>query len=338
MIATIGIFSMSHAEQSTLTKRELQFEISTRAIPRSRHPSEAKYVGDFHITLDRRLGPRIFGVSETSQWKQMSEAQRQFITRLQSKYRVTDIKQWRVGLAFSTKSSYTHTPKGMLTYRVHGVSEEDTRKMAEAVIEWLDNQALEKLKEVQKKLEDSKNVITKAQEEIAKLEVECQRLQKQADEKEKEYKEVNYIDWEIFQHAENSIEELAHNLRTTDFELAGLQARINLIGKYKAGGNVGDKTTFLKLNQMLITDEIERAGVLARRSAYESALKLAKGYRDAVRAVRSAYSRKAEWVRKLKNAEEEGPKYEDILANPSPEMRPAQVHDNKVIIYPVRQN
>ena len=89
---------------------------------------------------------------------------------------------------------------------------------------------------------------------------------------------------------------------------------------------------------MLITDEIERAGVLARRSAYESALKLAKGYRDAVRAVRSAYSRKAEWVRKLKNAEEEGPKYEDILANPSPEMRPAQVHDNKVIIYPIRQN
>ena len=338
VIATTYILSTVFAEQSTAPKRELKFELSTKSIWFSPCPSETKYAGDLHITKDRILEPWVFGVSETSQWKQMSEAQRQFIIKLQNRYRVTDKELWRVGPALSIQSDYTHTPEGMLTYRVHGVSEEDTRKMAEAVVEWFDNKALEKLEEVQKKLEHAQNVITEAQEKLPKLEVEYQRLQKQADEKEKEYKEVNYIDWEMFDHAENSIEELAHNLRTTDFELAGLQARIDLIGKFKAGGKISDQATMIKLNQMLMADEIERAGVLARRNAYESALKLAKEFRDVVRALRSTSSIKSARERELKIAKTNASLWEKILADPRPEMNPVQVYENKVIIYPVRQN
>jgi chromosome segregation ATPase len=266
----------------------------------------------------------------------MSEAQRQSIIKVQNEYQFTERKYWRMGSPFSTKSDYTHTPEGTLTYRVYGVSEDDTRKMAEGVIEWLDNQALKELEDVQKKLEKNRAVKIKTQGEIPKLEVECQRLQKQLDEKEKEYKEANYIDWEMSDHAEKSIEELAHNLRTTDFELTGLQARIDLIGKYKAGGNISDQATIVKLNQMLIADEIERAGVLARRNAYEAALKLAKEYRDVVRAFRSASVQKDGRERDLKDAEQEVKRWENILANPFPYMRPVQVYENKVIIHPVR--
>ena len=336
VIVVTCIVLMAQAEQSAPAKRELQYELSTIIIPLSRCPSETKYVGDLHVIKDRILEPWIFGVSETSQWKQMSEAQRQFITKLQNEYRVTDRSQWRVGSAYSNTKSDIRTPVGTLSYRVHGVTEEDTRKMAQAVIEWLDNQALNKLEEVQKSLEKNRDVITQAQEDIPKLEVECQRLRAQADKKEKEYKEANYVDWEIFDHAENSIGELAHNLRTTDFELAGLQARIDLIGKFKAGGKISDQATMIKLNQMLMADEIERAGVLARRNEYEVALKLAKEFRDAVRANRSASSIKSARERELNIAKTNASMWEKVLADPRPEMRPVQVYENKVTIHPIR--
>ena len=335
VVATIYIFSTAYAEQSAQTKRKLQFEVSTKRIGLTAHPSGAKYVGTFHIIKDRQLGTWIFDISHTPQWKQMSEAQRQSIIKVQNEYKVTDRGLWRMGSPFSIQSDYTQTPDGTLTYRVYGVSEEDTRKMAEAVIEWLDNQALERIEDVQKRLEKNQAIITKAQEEIPKVEVACQRLQTRVDEDEKQYKEANYIGWEMYDHAEKSIEELAHNLRNTDFELAGLQARIDLIGKFKSGGKISDQATMIKLNQMLIADEIERAGVLARRNAYETALKLAKEYRNAVLAFRSASSAKVGWERDLKSAEQEVRECEEILANPSPEMRPVQVYENKVTIYPV---
>jgi hypothetical protein len=336
VVATIAIFSTAYAEQNAQTKRELQFEVSTRSIGLSSHPTGAKYVGTFHIIKDRQLSTWIFGISDTPQWKLMSETQRQSIIKVQNASRVTNSKDWRVGSPFSTQSDYTRTPPGTLSYRVYGVSEEDTRLMAEAVIEWLDNQALEKLKGIQKTVENDRAIVAKAQEEIPKLEEECQRLQTQKDEKEKQYKAANYIGWEMYDHAEKSIEELAHNLRSTDFELAGLEARIDLIGKYKSGGKISDQATMIKLNQMLITDEIERAGVLARRNAYEAALKLAKEYRNTVLAFRSASSSKVGWERDLKSAEQEAQKCEEILGNPAPEMRPVQVYENKVTIHPIR--
>lgn len=340
VVAVACIFSMAHAEQTTHTKRELQFEISTKSVGLSSCPSETKYVGDFHIIKDRRLGSWVFGISETSQWKQMSEAQRQFITKLQNEYRVTESKYWRVGSPFEVQSEYTHTPEGTVTYQVHGVSEPDVRRMAEAVIEWLDKKALKNLKEVQKTIELHRNTIAEAQRKLPKLEAECKQLEAQADEKIKEYAKVNYgIDpKKISDHVKKSMEELAHSLRTADFELVGLQARIDLIGKFKTGGKVTDQDTLIKLNQMLMSDEIERAGVLARRSAYESAFKLAKELYDAITIRDETSSQKMMWESQLANAEGDTQRMEEILADPPPYMHPVEVYENKVTIHPVRTN
>ena len=337
-IALTCILSTIRAEQSTPKKRELQFELSKKSIRFPSCPLETKYVGDFHIVVDRRLESWIFGILETSQWQLMSEAQRQFITRLHNQYKVTDKERRRVGAPFSSKSEYTYTPEGMLTYRVHGVSEEDTRRMAEAVIEWLDKKALAKLGDFQKSLERNRNIIAEARKTLPKLEMECKRLEALADQKIKEYTEVNYgIDPKtIFDHVKKSMEELARHLRTSDFELVGLQARIDLIGKFKAGGKITDQATLIKLDQMLMADEIERAGVLARRSAYEAAFKLAKELYDAIKNRNDTSVQKRSWELQSEDAKKDVPKIEEVLADPPPDMRPVQVYENKVVIHPVR--
>jgi chromosome segregation ATPase len=268
----------------------------------------------------------------------MSEAQRQSIIKLQNEYRVTERKDWRVGSPFSIKSDYTQTPEGTLTYRVYGVSEGDTRKMAEGVIEWLDNQALERLEDFQKRLDRDQNTVAEAEKVLPKLRLEIEQLTKQVDELKEEYSEANYgIDQQnIAEHVKSNMEELAHKLRDADFELVGLEARIDLIGKFKAGGKITDQATMIKLNQMLITDEIERAGVLARRSAYEAAFKLTKGFYDAFTTLGKVSAQKEHLETSLAHAKNNTSMWEEILADPKPEMRPVQVYENKVIIHPVR--
>jgi hypothetical protein len=338
VITMICVLSTIQAEQDARTKRELHFERATESIGLSDCPSGAKYVGDFHIVKDRRLRTWIFVISETSQWKQMSGAQRQLITKLQNEYRVTDNKFWRIGSPFSARSSYVRTPEGTVTYRVYGVSEQDVRKMAEGVIKWLDTQALKNVTFHQKSLDAQRNTIAEARMTLPKLEMESKRLVKQADEKIKEYTEVNYgVDPQtVFDHARESMEELARHLKTADFELVGLQARIDLIGKFKAGGKITDEATLIKLDQMLMADEIERAGVLARRSAYEAAFKLGKELCEAIVMRDKTSSQIMTCQKKMKDAEQAILMNEKTLADPPPEMRPVQVYENKVTIHPVR--
>ncbi|MHC4165683.1 MAG: hypothetical protein ACYSWQ_01865 [Planctomycetota bacterium] len=336
-VTAIAIASTAVAEQGAETKRELQFEVRTVNLRFPSCPSETRFVGDMHITKDRNLPSWIFQISNTSQWEHMSESQRKFITRLQNEYRVTRIGDQRVGNAFSVRSDYTRTPTGTLTYRVHGVSETDVRIMAEALVEWLDEKASKKLKEVQERLEHDRNVMAEAPQELLKLEAEWERLEAQVDDKTEDYAKVNYgIDpKKLPDHVKKSMEQLAHNLKTADFELVGLQARIDLIGKYKTGGKITDQATLIKLNQMLIADEIERAGVFARRSAYEAAFKLAKELYDALAARNEAGARKARSEMRLADAEGDASRMERILADPPPEMRPVEVYKNEVTIHPV---
>lgn len=332
------VFSSSYAQQTQQPKRKLRFAVSSKRVPNSNIRSEINHIGYFHIIKDRNLGSWVLGISETSQWKQMSEKQRKFVSDLQNEYKVTAKEYRRLGSPFETVSDYVRTPEGTLTYEVHGVSEQDTRRMVEAVIEWLDKRALEKLEEVQKRLERDRNIIAEAQKRLPKLETECKQLEAQADEKIKEYVKVNYgIDRKkITDHAKRSVEELARNLRTADFELVGLQARIDLAGKFKADGKITDQDTLIKLNQMLMADEIERAGVLARRNAYEAVFRLAKDLYDAISSRDETSSQKMICESRLANAKMDTLKMEEVLADPPSEMHPVEVYENEVTIHPVR--
>jgi hypothetical protein len=208
------------------------------------------------------------------------------------------------------------------------------------VIEWLDYDARGRLERHKERLEGYRKVIAEAKKILPKLEAECKQLEEQADEKMKEYAKGNYgIDSKkVSDHAKKSVEQLAHDLRTADFELVGLEARIDLIGKFKAGGNITDQGTLIKLDQMLITDEIQRAGVLARRNAYEEAFELAKELYDVIVSRDAASGQKLAREKKLKSAHDRLPSAEELVADPPPHACPVEVYENKVTIYPVRTN
>lgn len=344
VVAATCIFSMAHAEHSTQAKRELQFEVSTKKpIGLPYHFPEVRYVGDFHVREDRSLGSWLsLTIKATSQWKEMSEEQRQFINKLLNEYHYNKVaRRQHIGSPFSIESDYTRTPKGTRTYRVLGLSEEDVRKMARAVIDSLNNQAREGLDTNKKRLEASREVIAEAEKILPELRTQCKQLEVQADGKIVEYIEANYgidIKETIPEHARRSMEDLARHIRLVDFELLGLRAKIDSISRFKADEKITNQDTLAKLDQMLITNEVERAGMLARRNAYMTALKQAKELCAIIKIREEASAKRLIWESKLSDAQAAVADLVEWLANPPSSTRPVEVYENKVTIHPVRAN
>ena len=311
VFAVTCIFSVAYGQQIEQAERQLQFVISGTFSP-IRHYSEVTHYGYFHVSEDRSFRGRWTDewITQTSQWKEMSEKQRQFIYKLQNDYKYRRAAQkWNIGRPFSTKSDYVRTPEGTVTYQVLGVSEEDVRKMVEAAIERLDNQAHNLQEQQQKSLELNQNVIVEAEKILPKLETECKKLEAQADKKTKEYAKTHYeIDSikrkEIPDHARKNMEELARYLRLANFELIGLQARIDSIEIFKASGDISDQGTLIKLDQMLIADEIERAGILARKKAYVKSFKQSEELYNVIKSKQDTDIQKWKWQEKLEKAKD----------------------------------
>jgi hypothetical protein len=333
------VFSVAYGQQSEKTKRQLRFEL-TSGTDEMTYPG-TKYIGYFHVTTDRNMGSWVSWITTTSKWNQMSEEQRQFIMAQINAKHGSATRRSGMGYPFSRNSGQMKTPNRTRTYSIFAVSKEDVRKMAEAVIEGLDNEAQRRLERKQKELEDNKKTISEAEKILPKLEIECKQVEAKAQEKTKEYLKANYeIDKtkrpEIFQHAIKNMEELARYMKLANFELIGLQARIDSIERFKASGNISDPGTLIKLDQMLIADEIERAGIMARRKAYEEAFRQTKELYDIFMSCDDAAAQKQRWKKRLANAQAYKNRAERVLSNLPREMQPVEVYENKVVIIQVK--
>lgn len=346
VLTAVCVFSTTYGQQSDKPKRQLKFEVASGSIKIAEGFSEVTHLGFFHINKDRSIRQRWTDewITLTSQWKQMSQKQQQFINKLQNDYQYrSSANKKNIGRPFSTKSRFISTPEGTVTYQVLGVSGEDVRKMAEAVIERLDNQAYSVLEENQKCLESNKNIIEEAEMILLKLETELKKLETQVDKKTKEYAKTNFeIDTtkrkEVLEHTKKNLEELARYMKLAKFELIGLHARINSIERFKASGKISDQGTLIKLDQMLITDQIEEAGVLARINAYNDSFKNTKELYDVIMRYNNAAAQKMDWEIKLTEAKNAKNDIEKFLVNPPKSTQPVQVHENKVFIWQVKQD
>jgi hypothetical protein len=343
VVAAACVFSAAYGRQNDNTERQLKFETAGTMKIAEEFP-EIKYVADFHVVKHRDTGRWIGAIDTTSKWKQMSEKQRQFILKLQNDYKYKSIARKRgIGYPFSMNSDYVSTPEGTITYRVYGVSVDDVRKMAEAVIEWIDNNARSSLEFHKKRLQQNQETIAEAEKMLPEIEKECRQLEMQTEQKMNEYAKANYgigtLEQNmVYDYIRKSMEELASYLRLADFELIGLQARMDSIEKFKTDRNISDPGTLIKLDQMLIADEIERAGILARKKAYETAFKQTEKLYKVMKSRDDAAIKKWKCQEKLEKAKKQKNENESVLANPPKYKQPLKVYENKVVIWQVKQD
>jgi hypothetical protein len=224
-------------------------------------------------------------------------------------------------------------------FRVYGVGEYDTQKMVKAFIEALENKANKEVQYYLNKIKESKEKIAEVKKELP----EKQKQLKTAESKYKEIKNARYFsltDSQIYTKAKELMFEMDKMLDTLEIELAGIREKLKEIERYRrskslSGKDLSDETVD-KLDQMFVEQLVELRGVEARKKA---ALKIRNREKEFLNLFSQWNNLNVE-VKRLNQDLEKSEKSillaKKNLTNPTPEMRPPKVYQNKVTIYPVK--
>ena len=314
-------------------EKELEFEISSDRpsinLQRSlRPPFEATHYAKLYIRGRWNSQPikdedPVLAILSTTAARTMSSTQREHVSTLPFK---------SIGFG-NTIGNHTY-------FRLYGVGEYDTQKMVKAFIEALANKAN---KEVQHYL----NKIKESKEKIAEIKKKLPEKQKQLKEAELKYREIKNTRYfpdnpnEIYRKSMETVFQMDKTLDTLEIELAGIQEKLKKIVKYRQNKYADDAKKFSpetldKLDQMYVEQLIELSSAKSRQKA---AVQIREREKEFL-VLFNQWSNLEGEVNRLRHdlemSENNLRLAETRLANPTPEMRPPKVYQNKVTIYPVK--
>jgi hypothetical protein len=260
-----------------------------------------------------------------------------------------DISNSRVGQTMS-QEQHDFLNQGQVRYIRHkgayrefhwyAVSKDDAKKMAQAIIEVLTNEADTRLKDLldeQQELEEKiSKVKKKFEEKLTGLQTTWDKLREKFKGGPHSLKDYNepVLGLEAVNEAKETIKEMYKKLDALNVEIEGIKAKLLAIEEYKAKKNVGTNI-LAKLEQILCEQTIELAGASARKkAALEILMREEEFYNLNKKCEKTAYE--ADKLRDAVHGYEHmlrGAK--EKLANPTPELLPPKVLQNKVTIYPV---
>ncbi len=345
----IFIFCLTtYAEQAEQPKQQLQFvtanETETINIPWDKYPGISKPA---YIVIINFKNARPFPLSQlklslsytgiTLRSNPVPQVLVKYVPRDESKYDKS-LEFIELILEPTFRGGY---PQSSHNYAFFANSEQEAKKIIEAFINICNDDASLRLDTVKTDLAETQKTIAQLEKSISANQTELEPLNKTIEEKIKAYAKANYTsenEYSIYSLTEKHIHELANLLRNINFDLAGLDAKIDSINKYKKSDLVIDNETLIKLNQILISTDIERAGALAKKQAYETALKQANDLYDLISRKRIITTDLTDLNKQLSSERRKIPGMEQILENLPPNLRPVEVEDNTVIIRSVEQD
>ena len=312
-------------------KTELKFETKSsqeaRMLLRSQYapPYGATHYAVLFVRGDwYRYRIPIDAVLETTPGRAMSQKQRD-ITSNQS---------------INTRD-YNRTISNYTLFQLYGISEDDTKKLAEAVIDTLTSEADKKKQSVLKVLKEHKEKTS----EIKKKLPEKQKIYDEAKSKYEQIKNARYFsqinDGEVYTRAKDTMFQMDKTLDTLEIELAGIQEKLNSIEKYRRNKYAEDAKRFSletldKLDQMYVEQMIELKSAKVRQQAALEIREREKKFLDLFSQWSDLENEVNTLKRQLADLEDNLRHTEAKLATPTPEMLPPKVFQNKVTIYPVK--
>ena len=253
---------------------ELEFVTEDRAPVETefdrRPPIVPSYMAEFGVQwcFERIAEPNATDLLNTSAGKTLSVLQRELLR--------TESVFWLRFEISKTEMSRHDMPFGYALYEARAVSEEDAKKMAYAIVEFLtrgENAStrrmkknhIEKLSAMREELR--KKVAEKKEERKLKASETTAAYQK--------YKEAVanspyslYPSDEVQGEVRKTIIEMDKMLDTLDIEIVGIQSKLSVIKKYASQSEVRTSETLsTTLKEMAIREEIELAGAESRRQA-----------------------------------------------------------------------
>jgi hypothetical protein len=285
-----------------------------------------------HVQPDHLESPAIL---DTAAGQSLSKLQ-QDLVKSGTAVRMPDVQMEFYSDTFGGRRDYSQQ------YDLFAVSEEDAREMVRAFTEVLFKHSNVKLQPVLKnyidgltsKQQEYEEKIAEAEKEIPKKEAEVKKMR---DELTEMKKTAHYLSVD---EASQTIRNLNPMLDTLDIEIAGIRAKLEVIDMYIEEGKrnraytVG--RTLEKLNQMATEQMIELRGAEARKQTASHIRERAEKFVALTQDLQRADMMKGSLATHLNDHKKKLLKLREKLANPTPEMLPPKVFQDKVTIYPVR--
>lgn len=218
--------------------------------------------------------------------------------------------------------------EGTLLYTIYGVTENDVRAIARAAAELLDKDARESFERSKAELPKKRRALAERLERIAVLEKAVAAAKQALDEVQQA---VSYANGD---QAAVDIRELDKALRGAEIEIAGIQAKMDAITKFKARAD-NDESTRSMLDRLLMEQDIEMAGALARKTAVESHHNKARVYYQASEVHRTAVAEHKKLLSK-RRVGSSVKSLETAIFDPPDKSKPVVLIDDKVVIQPIK--
>jgi len=267
--------------------------------------------------------PRIYwtDISNNPIGRTMSKRQKEFIAEANG--RIRDLHRIEEGFEF----------------RWYAVSQEDAKKMTQAFIDVWNTKVHPKLQPLLKRRKE-------LEEKIADIKKKLPEKEGKLEAAEANYENVKNITHEFSSESEavkeskQTILEMIKKLDALEIELAGIREKLEAIEQYRRSKHVPGKDlsdeTLEKLDQMLVEQMIELRGAEARKKAALQIRKREKEFYNLYSQLNELRREVSGLNRSLINNERNLLEIEEKLANPTPDMLPPKVYQNKVTIYPVK--
>lgn len=340
-----SVCTVGRSEEPEWPKRILQFEVQSRIQARHRRtPPAVTHMALVHIGPEVALSNLNLDVTSDSSNGDPSQLLKTPAGQTMSEKQKELLSAKAYMLDTSGFSARNDLIEGKFTqYRLYGISEDDARKMAQALVELCDIKGRARLEDDRKQLDKYRKLIPEAEKKIAELDVSIKAAETQCSELRK------IVSYRKLSDALQDVVELDKALRALQVEMAGNDAKVSAIRKLqdklslelmeKRKGRPSETVLpgpeLESCNRMLVAEDVERAGILARKVAIEGHRQKALQYCTIERQRMANEMTKQEWIKKQEYARHIVPRYEKTLANPPAYMKPLIVLDNPVLIYPL---
>ncbi len=203
-----------------------------------------------------------------------------------------------------------------LGIQIYAVTEEDARVMARAVIELVEGSH-------RRSFEHYRDILIDGITHLAERRHKLEEFLREHPDPAKKLEEVKKTIWyESIEEAQEDMRVLEKALRGVDVDISGIAAKTASIRNYLDDADIVERPGVENmLSQLLIQQDIEMAGAVARKAALDSHLQRAHAY---VRAV-EASKKHQKMTRSIRDNERFIELKRDELRNPAEGMRPVDV-------------
>ncbi len=280
-----------------------------------------------HISgLPNRNAPAGTGIRnllETTAGRGFSEEQRRFFK---------ETNKW---IRYGRKEG---SPEGYMYINLYAVSEQDAKRLAEAVVEFLDKQARKNREILESRIRGCEEKIPQIKKELKKQREDMEELgvwiEKRVEGGLRKLKLLG-TDFDAAKESKETVLKMDKFLNSLQIEISGIKAKLEAVDEYRKNDALG-ANNLAKLEQIHCEQTIELVGALARkRTAIEIRTRENEFYHKCERWDLLKPSVRA-LERNLSGSESKLQKAREELNSGNPALDPLKVFENKAVIYPVK--